>query len=52
MDGEREKLVAAEAEAYRLWIEASRQWDEADRQWDEACRKLREFDERRSREEG
>jgi len=59
MDGEREKLIAAEAEASRKWHEAgrqwheaSRQWDEASRQWDEAGRNLREHDERRSREEG
>ena len=57
--GERERLVAAEADASRQLAEANRQladaerqWAEACRQWVEACRVLREFNERRSREEG
>jgi hypothetical protein len=63
---EREKLVAAAAEAGRQWVEAvckrdeaHLEWVEADRKWSEADRKQAEasealivFDERRSREEG
>jgi hypothetical protein len=56
---EREKLAAAVDEADRHWEEAGRQWDEAGHQLDEARRqrgealhRLREYDERRSREEG
>ena len=52
MDDEREKLVEAQAEANRQWEKAHHEIAEADRLAAEADRQLREYDERRGREEG